>query len=66
MSMVTLRKYLENSGESRSRFYDLREQGEYLEGVHYHYDKRGKVWIDDEAMAAWVRGEKPKRSRRVA
>jgi hypothetical protein len=63
MEWVRLAKYLHDSGESRATFYRLRDEGVLLETVHYRYDPRNRVWVNTEAMTAWVTGKvlKPKR-----
>ncbi len=66
MEWVRLNKYLEISGENRSMWYELRESGELLEGSHYQYDNRNRIWVNLKAMAAWVEGKNPRKRRRAA
>ena len=57
-------KYLELSGESRSTFLKLRNEGFLAEGIHYKIDPLNRIWINIEAMDQWVEGKV--NSRRVS
>ncbi|GAA0685357.1 hypothetical protein GCM10009104_08660 [Marinobacterium maritimum] len=63
MLWVRLNKYLKDTGEARSTWYALKDNGELLEGVHFRYDSKNRVWVNLKAMAAWVEGKQPKRTR---
>ncbi len=63
---MRLPQYLKVTGESRSIWYELRESGELLEGVHYRYDNRKRVWVNLKAMTAWVEGRRPQKRRSAA
>lgn len=54
---IRLPHYLKQTGESRSTFLKLRNEGELVEGFHYQIDTRGRLWVNNEAMMLWVEGE---------
>lgn len=61
MDWIRLPKYLDISGESRRTWNHLISEGELLEGIHYRYDTRNRVWVHKGAMASWVEGKRPKK-----
>ena len=58
--------YLELTGETRSTWYKLKDEGEFFEGIHYKTDKAKRVWINTEAMEAWLLGSNVRRSNQHA
>ena len=64
MNWVRLPKYLKETGETRSMFYKLKDEGHFYEGIHYQYDKAKRVWVNIKAMEAWLMGKRAQPSSR--
>jgi hypothetical protein len=63
---VRQNKYFELTGEKRATFSKLRADGQLADGIHYRLDPLGRVWVNTEAMTAWVTGQAPRRNSRRA
>ena len=66
MDWVRLQQYLKLTGEARSTWYLLKDEGELLEGIHFRYDNRNRVWVNLKAMTSWVEGKPAMKRRSVA
>lgn len=59
MKWTRLNKYLDLSGDTRDAVYQRRRCGKWLDGIHWRRDPDGNLWINIEAVTAWVNGQKP-------
>lgn len=56
MKWVKLKKYCADSGETPASVHAKRRAGQFIDGVHTRVADDGNLWVNVEAVDAWVEG----------
>lgn len=54
MKWVKLKKYCDDSGDTKDAVHAKRRKGMWLDGVHCKIADDGNLWINTEAVEKWV------------
>jgi hypothetical protein len=65
LNWVKLSKYCEQSGDTPDAVHAKRRKGWWLDGIHWRLAPDGNIWINLEAVNAWVEN-KPTAHHRAA
>ena len=54
MKWVKLKKYCEESGETKDAVHSKRRKGQFVDGIHTKIAADGNLWVNIEEVEKWV------------